>query len=95
MSTTLEDVFKIAFLSVLVELIWQFELSNVVGKKLRKCVSGIATLNGRIWSWFGDGRVLFGSDWPNSDHQASYRDTLAMITEYLASKSQMAQQKYF
>jgi L-fuconolactonase len=28
-----------------------------------------------IWETFGEDRLLYGSDWPNSDHLASYADT--------------------
>ncbi len=48
-----------------------------------------------IWHIFGEDRVLFGSDWPNSDHLASYADTLAIVRGYMSSKRSEAQRKFF
>ena len=48
-----------------------------------------------LWDAFGQDRVLFGSDWPNSDHVASYDDTLAIVYEYMAEKTPAAREKFF
>ena len=48
-----------------------------------------------LWNLFGEDRVIFGSDWPNSDHVASFADTIAIVREYMSPKSQRAQEKYF
>jgi predicted TIM-barrel fold metal-dependent hydrolase len=48
-----------------------------------------------IWDVFGEDHILFGSDWPNSDHVAPYAQTLALVRSYIAQKSSAAQQKYF
>lgn len=48
-----------------------------------------------LWDVFGDERVLFGSDWPNSDHVAEYATTLRILREYASHKSDAAQQKLF
>lgn len=48
-----------------------------------------------IWDIFGEDRVLFGSDWPNSDHVTPYADTMSIVQAYIAAKSQAAQRKYF
>ena len=47
-----------------------------------------------LWDAFGEDHVLFGSDWPNSDHVASYAQTFAIVRGYLARKSPSAQEKY-
>jgi L-fuconolactonase len=39
--------------------------------------------------------VLFGSDWPNSDHVATYAQTFSIVREYMARKSFAAREKYF
>lgn len=44
---------------------------------------------------FGEDRVIFGSDWPNSDHVASYADTFAIVREYISQKSPQAREKYY
>jgi L-fuconolactonase len=49
----------------------------------------------QIWSWFGEDRMLFGSDWPNSDHMASYADTLDIIYRYVTPKGSQAAGKFF
>ncbi|MCU1313246.1 MAG: amidohydrolase 2 [Acidobacteriaceae bacterium] len=48
-----------------------------------------------IWSLFGEDRLLFGSDWPNSDHIASYGETLAIVRQFVASKGETAEEKFF
>ena len=48
-----------------------------------------------IWDIFGDDHVLFGSDWPNSDHVATYAQTLAIVRGYMARKSAGAREKFF
>ena len=48
-----------------------------------------------IWNVFGEDRILFGSDWPNSDHVAPFAQTLAIVHGYIAHKSPAAAEKYF
>jgi L-fuconolactonase len=48
-----------------------------------------------LWGTFGEDRVLFGSDWPNSDGWGSYQQVLNLIHEYVASKGKAAMGKYF
>lgn len=48
-----------------------------------------------LWALFGEDHVVFGSDWPNSDHVASYAQTLAIVRGYMAQKSPAAREKYF
>ena len=49
----------------------------------------------RMWDLFGEDRIFFGSDWPNSDTLANYDDTFAVAQRYIATRSPAAQQKYF
>lgn len=49
----------------------------------------------RIWDLFGEDRVFFGSDWPNSDLLATYDETFGLAQRYIATRSDAAQQKYF
>lgn len=49
----------------------------------------------RIAEAFGEDRVLFGSDWPNSDPLGSYSKVIGIVREYFAEKSRSAQEKYF
>ncbi len=48
-----------------------------------------------LWDNFGEDHVLFGSDWPNSDHVATYAQTFSIVREYMARKSFAAREKYF
>jgi predicted TIM-barrel fold metal-dependent hydrolase len=49
----------------------------------------------RIWNLFGEDRIFFGSDWPNSDSLASYNETFAVAEHYMATRNAAARQKYF
>ncbi len=44
---------------------------------------------------FGEDRVLYGSDWPNSDQWAAYPKVLALVREYFNAKGRAAAEKYF
>lgn len=48
----------------------------------------------RLWDLFGEDRLLFGSDWPNSDALATYDDTFGLAQRYIDTRSTIAQQKY-
>lgn len=44
---------------------------------------------------FGPDRVIFGSDWPNSDQDATYEEVLAIVRAYFATKPREEAEKYF
>lgn len=48
-----------------------------------------------LWDVFGEDRAIFGSDWPNSDHVASYAETLGIVGDYMAGKSPQMREKYY
>ena len=48
-----------------------------------------------LFGIFGEDRVLYGSDWPNSDNWRPYGDVLNLVQEYFAGKSAAAREKYF
>jgi L-fuconolactonase len=48
-----------------------------------------------LWDLFGEDRILFGSDWPNSDHIADYAETLGIVRRYVSAKGAVAMEKYF
>ena len=48
-----------------------------------------------IWGMFGEDKLLYGSDWPNSDHLAPYAGTLDIIRQYVTHKGQRASEKFF
>ena len=44
---------------------------------------------------FGEDRVLFGSDWPNSDGLGTYDQVIGIVREYFESEDREAREKYF
>jgi L-fuconolactonase len=53
-----------------------------------------ATLD-NLWEIFGEDRVMYGSDWPNSDQWAPFPIGFKLIQDYVGSKSRRAQEKFF
>ncbi|MBC8164251.1 MAG: amidohydrolase family protein, partial [Bryobacteraceae bacterium] len=48
-----------------------------------------------IFGVFGEDRVLYGSDWPNSDNWRPYDDIFNVAKEYISAKGQKVAEKYF
>ena len=48
-----------------------------------------------LWQVFGEDRVIFGSDWPNSDNWAEYPAVFGIVREYAMSKGRAAAEEYF
>jgi predicted TIM-barrel fold metal-dependent hydrolase len=48
-----------------------------------------------IWDIFGEDRLIFGSDWPNSDQTAPFADTFNIIHQYLSTRGSLATEKFF
>jgi L-fuconolactonase len=53
-----------------------------------------ATLD-QLWEIFGADRLIYGSDWPNSDQWAPYDRELKVVREYFLGKGPEAAEKYF
>lgn len=49
----------------------------------------------QLWDFFGEDRIFFGSDWPNSDTLSTYDETFSVAKHYIETRSPDAQQKYF
>ncbi len=49
----------------------------------------------QLWDLFGEDRLLYGSDWPNSDPWGSYAQVLNLVREYFNAKGRAAAEKYF
>jgi len=61
-------------------------------------VQGLAAHRERLDSlmgYFGEDRVVFGSDWPNAVGVSEVPDTVALVREYFSGKSRQAAEKYF
>ncbi len=48
-----------------------------------------------LFEIFGEDRVLYGSDWPNSDQWAPYPVVLGLVHEYFTAKGAAVAEKYF
>jgi L-fuconolactonase len=48
-----------------------------------------------ICDTFGEDRVLYGSDWPNSDNSAPFTRELSVVREYFMAKGRAAAEKFF
>lgn len=49
----------------------------------------------RIYDTFGPDRLIYGSDWPNSDHNGTYQEGLNVVRAYFTAKGQAVAEKYF
>ncbi|MEZ6059384.1 MAG: amidohydrolase family protein [Planctomycetaceae bacterium] len=49
----------------------------------------------RLIDVFGDDRIIFGSDWPNSDGVAPLDQIVGIVKAYFADKPRELQEKYF
>jgi L-fuconolactonase len=52
------------------------------------------TLDG-LWDIFGEDQVLYASDWPNSDHHATYEESITIVRDYVQGKGRKASEKFF
>jgi len=48
-----------------------------------------------LWDVFGQDRLIYGSDWPNSDQWGTYAQVLSVVREYFRGKGPAAAQKFF
>lgn len=48
-----------------------------------------------LYELFGPDRVIYGSDWPNSDNWGNYEQGLRVVQEYFAGKTHQQAEKYF
>lgn len=48
-----------------------------------------------LWEQFGEDRLVYGSDWPNSDHWAEYPQVFRIVDDYFRKKGMAAAEKYF
>jgi predicted TIM-barrel fold metal-dependent hydrolase len=48
-----------------------------------------------IYGIFGPDRVIYGSDWPNSDHSAPLPQELKVVREYIEGKGSAVAEEFF
>ena len=71
------------------------EIVTVTDGKVDRDAAAYARKLDPLWEMFGPDRVIFGSDWPNSDHVANLADTFSVVQTYVAGKGATAARKYF
>jgi L-fuconolactonase len=49
----------------------------------------------QLFTMFGEDRLLYGSDWPNSDQWAPYATIFQVVHEYFTAKGRSVAEKYF
>ncbi len=73
------------------------KVSNIV-RKLAPEFQHAATYRSRLdhlWKTFGENRLLYGSNWPVSDHIAPYSTAIDILKEYLAEMPSEQSEKFF
>lgn len=48
-----------------------------------------------IWGIFGEDRIIFGSDWPNSDRWGSFQQVFNLAHEYVMAKGNAVAEKFY
>jgi len=74
------------------------KLSEIIHRVNGQVSTELGTYRARLdalMSVFGDDRVLFGSDWPNSDGVAPVDAVFAVANEYFQAKPRLVAEKYF
>jgi predicted TIM-barrel fold metal-dependent hydrolase len=74
------------------------KLSEVIKRVNGKASTDVSLYRDRLdqlWAIFGEDRVIFGSDWPNSEHVGALSDVMTVASEYIATKGPAASEKVF
>jgi L-fucono-1,5-lactonase len=71
------------------------EVLRRIGGHLRLDLDFYKPTLDRLWGTFGEDRLIYGSDWPNSDHIEDYPQELTLVREYLLGKGRAAAEKVF
>ncbi|MCX6623130.1 MAG: amidohydrolase family protein [Acidobacteria bacterium] len=48
-----------------------------------------------LWELFGENRLIYGSDWPNSDIWAPFAQGFRIVQEYIMAKGRPAAEKFY
>jgi predicted TIM-barrel fold metal-dependent hydrolase len=68
---------------------------RVIDGKVPREMSAYRARLDELMDTFGSGRVLFGSDWPNSDRMRPYADVVGVAQEYFATRTAAERENYF
>jgi L-fuconolactonase len=68
---------------------------KTVGGKVPTDVGSYRAALDQLWEMFGPDRVMYGSNWPKSDHLAPYATVLSVVKQYVEPKGAAASEKFF
>ncbi len=68
---------------------------KTVGNKVPTDSASYRAALDQLWELFGPDRVLYGSNWPKSDHLAPYATILKVVKDYVEPKGAAASEKFF
>lgn len=71
------------------------EVLRRVGGEVREDLNFYRPRLDQLWQIFGEDRLLYGSDWPNSDRWGRYAQVLTIVREYFMAKGKAAAEKFF
>jgi L-fuconolactonase len=71
------------------------EVVRPIGGELHDDLSFYREKLDEFWETFSEDRLLYGSDWPNSDHSAPFERELSVVREYFNGKGRVAAEKFF
>lgn len=74
------------------------KLSAILRRENDTTVTSLAAYKSRLdqlYETFGEDRVVFGSDWPNSDGVGRIEDVFAIAKAYFATKTRAQAEKFF
>ena len=74
------------------------KVSSVLRRVESRVPEDLAFYRGRldeIFGLFGEDRLVYGSDWPNSDNWAPYPTVFHVVHEYFTAKGRAVAEKYF
>jgi len=74
------------------------KVSSVLRRVDGRVPEDLAFYRGRldeIFGLFGEDRLVYGSDWPNSDNWGPYRAVFHVVHEYFTAKGRAVAEKYF
>lgn len=66
-----------------------------VGGKVRYDLNYYRPKLDELWDIYGQDRLMYGSDWPNSDHWGSYTQVLSVVRDYFTGKGAAVTEKFF
>ncbi len=72
-----------------------FRDSTACYRQVSRSVDAYRPWLDKLWDLFGEDRIFFGSDWPNSDAVSPLRDVFHVAHAYFDSKGPAAADKYF